>query len=724
MSFLQALTESLKAVPTAILLASLPESIPEAGGERGVVTLRSIEHIFGRTEALWKPVAVEEAFEIVRRRLFNTIPDQVNLEETCRGYADLYISNKNDFPEETQETRYFERLKQSYPIHPEVFDRLYEDWSCLDNFQRTRGVLQLMAKVIHKLWTDGNTEPLIMPASIPLADANIQNEVIKYLSQGWNPVLTKDVDGSNSEPVLIERAEPRFGQAQVCRRLTRTIFLGSAPHAAALSTSRTSRGIDLKRILLGVAQPGQVLGVYIDAMKRLIDRLHYLNSADNRLFWFDTSPNLRREMEDRKRRFNDKDDVVPVIKDQLQRLLSNGCFDGIHIFTRSDDIPDDYSLRLVILPPDAYYQRSGVSLAIGGTPNSDGAKKILTTRGEQPRLKQNRLIFLAADGDVIGRLKDHVLTLLAWESINKDIQVLNLDQYQNRQAKTGFEDAKKSLDRIVKETYKWLLVPEQDKVPGDKFEHFTINPSVPSIVEEVERILKENEHLITGWAPIHLHNLLKKWFWKEDVKEVRAKDVWHSTCCYLYLPRLKNENTFSNAINAGAESRDFFGLAYGKEGDEYIGFSYGKPMTPVFDSSLLLIDSLWAAEYQSKKVVIVDPPDDPQPGTGGTATGSTTGGSGTTPPGSGSSGTTPPTPKPVQYKKRFYGRVNLKPTRAKADFATIVEEIVLHLINNPTVTASIKIEIEADCLEGFDEATQRTIKENCNTLKFDLSEFE
>ncbi len=260
-------------------------------------------------------------------------------------------------------------------------------------------------------------------------------------------------------------------------------------------------------------------------------------------------------------------------------------------------------------------------------------------------------------------------------------------------------------------------------MPGDKFEPFTINPSVPNIVEEIERILKENEHLITQWAPIHLHNLLKRWFWKDDVKEVRAKDIWHSTCCYLYLPRLKNENTFSNAINAGAESRDFFGLAYGKDGDEYVGFSYGKPMTPVFDSSLLLIDPLWAVEFQSKKAVIVDPPDDPQPGTGGTGTGGTAGGDGTTPPGGGSGGTQPP-PKPVQYKKRFYGRIELNPVKAKSDFATIVEEIVLHLINSPTVTASIKIEIEADCLEGFDEATQRTIKENCNTLKFDLSEFE
>ena len=28
------------------------------------------------------------------------------------------------------------------PIHPEMFDRLYNDWSTLDKFQRTRGVLR------------------------------------------------------------------------------------------------------------------------------------------------------------------------------------------------------------------------------------------------------------------------------------------------------------------------------------------------------------------------------------------------------------------------------------------------------------------------------------------------------------------------------------------------------------------------------------------------------
>ncbi|MBF0104316.1 MAG: ATP-binding protein [Deltaproteobacteria bacterium] len=140
LSFIQAMTEALKAVPNAVLLASLPESDKEAGGQRGINALRALEHNFARTQAIWKPVATEEAFEIVRRRLFSNISNKQAAEKVCRAFADCYTANSDDFPNETQESRYYERLVHAYPIHPEVFDRLYEDWSTLDNFQRTRGV--------------------------------------------------------------------------------------------------------------------------------------------------------------------------------------------------------------------------------------------------------------------------------------------------------------------------------------------------------------------------------------------------------------------------------------------------------------------------------------------------------------------------------------------------------------------------------------------------------
>jgi hypothetical protein len=51
---------------------------------------------------------------------------------------------------------------------PEIFDRLYEDWATLERFQRIRGVLRLMAAVIHELWMANDASLLIMPGSIPL----------------------------------------------------------------------------------------------------------------------------------------------------------------------------------------------------------------------------------------------------------------------------------------------------------------------------------------------------------------------------------------------------------------------------------------------------------------------------------------------------------------------------------------------------------------------------
>src|SRR5262245_52110548 len=540
LSFLQALTEALKAVPTAVLLASLPESDKEAGSQRGINALRTLEHYFARMQALWKPVATEEAFEIVRRRLFTAMADTQAPTAVCRAYADFYVANSADVPHETQESRYVERLMQAYPIHPEVFDRLYEDWSTLDSFQRTRGVLKLMAKVIYRLWNDGNNDLLIMPGSLPLYDADTRNEAIYYLPQGWDPVLERDIDGERAETTALENRDTRLGAVQACRRAARTVFLGSAP----TTPNQMVRGIETEHVVLGCAQPGQQTGVFKDALRRLSDHLHYLNSANNR-FWFDTRPNLRREMEERKRRFQDEDDVVPAIRERLQKSFATGVFGGVHVFTPSGDVPDDWSLRLIVLPPDAPFSCQEERLW------KPAADAFLKRRGDQPRHQQNRLLFLAADYDSVGRLKDQVRSLLAWQSIVTDYRETRivLDNLMARNAETALSQAQTSVQRMIRETYKWVLAPMQEARPGKglseiQWEHFALTPNAPDFTQEIVRVLKDNELLITDWAPVHLANMLKTWFWKADVPEVSALEVWQKTCQYLYLPRLQDDAVF------------------------------------------------------------------------------------------------------------------------------------------------------------------------------------
>lgn len=723
LSFVQALTEALKAVPNAVLLASLPESDKEAGSQRGVKALAALSHYFGRVQALWKPVGSEEAFEIVRRRLFSDVSDRLTAESVCRAFADYYIENSTDFPRETQESRYFDRLMHAYPIHPEVFDRLYEDWSSLDNFQRTRGVLKFMAKVIHRLWKDNDRDPLIMPGSFPLADADARNDLIYYLPQGWDPVVERDVDGDRAETTEIENKDTRLGSVQACRRAARAIFLGSAPSTA----NQMVRGIELERIALGVAQPGQQVGLYRDALRRLHDRLHYLNSANNR-FWFDTRPNLRREMEERKRRFQDKEDVFPIVRERLHKALASTSFGGIHIFTSSGDVPDDWQLRLVVLPPDAGYSRSGQNLAF------ERAADILKQRGELPRFKKNRLIFLAADFDSVSRLKDQVRSTMAWQSIVSDIKEmkLNLDQFQAKQASKSLEDANEALRRMIREAYKWILAPVQEARPGKGlseviWEPFALNPGSFNFSQDIDRILVENELLITEWAPIHLSRMLKDWFWKEGVKEVSALDVWKQTCQQLYLPRLKDDTVFQMTLGNGAASDDFFGFAQGKDEDKYMGFSFGRRTSLIMDSSLLLLEPSLAVGYRkvleeieaAKAVQSESDADENGRKYPSTSPSSSRAAEALPNDLSNKAGTAQPA-----LKKRFYGSLELDPILAKAKFADVVDEVIQQFSARTGVKVRVSIEIEADSALGFDDGLQRAVKENCNVLKFKLADFE
>src|SRR5262249_47951909 len=148
-------------VRNAMVLASLPESKMEVGDDHGQQALDAIQKLFGRIEAVWKPVGTEEAYEIVRRRLFGPVQSEKSRDEVCRAFADLYGPDADKFPAEARDGGYLRQLKASYPIHPEVFQRLYEEWSSLPKFQRTRGVLRLMARIVHSLWRSDSRDFLI-----------------------------------------------------------------------------------------------------------------------------------------------------------------------------------------------------------------------------------------------------------------------------------------------------------------------------------------------------------------------------------------------------------------------------------------------------------------------------------------------------------------------------------------------------------------------------------
>jgi predicted AAA+ superfamily ATPase len=724
-SFVQALTEAAKLVPTAVVLASLPESDPrkgtgnvQVGGERGLLALRSLEDVFGRVQALWKPVATEEAFEIVRRRLFEPIKDQKGRDHVCRAFADAYIAEGAKLPSETQEGRYLNRLAQAYPIHPEVFDRLYEDWSTIDGFQRTRGVLKLMAKVIARLWKADNKDLLILPGSLPLDNGDVRNEMIYPLSPGWDPVIESDIDGDRAETTELEGKEPRFGQVNAARRVARTLFLGTAPSSVA--TKPGIRGLDRGRVLLGCLQPGQTAAVYSDALNRLADRLHYLNSsgdktADATRFWFDTRANLRREMEDRKRRFDDKTDVQKRIEEVVKKLFANvPLFEGIHVFTPHADVPDDSALRLVVLSPERWFMKDASHQA------EDTVHEFLRSHGAQPRHRANRLLFIAADHAVLNRLRDATRVALAWESIvaSAEKKELTIDLNQLDQARKEAKAACDVLPRAARECFKWLLCPVQDEATATKptIEPFPLNTSSGNAADEVRRVCRENELVIEEWSPIHLRGKLKELYWKADKAAVSAATFWEDSQRYLYLPRLKSRDVLAAVIRSGAVSHDFFGIAYGLSDGKYEGFQFGYGNVS-FDETLLLIEPETAKQYaiEQKKLKVVVPP-----GAGKDAGGGTGDTKVLVEPGKKNGGGPTPTPKP----KSFRGSVEVNAALAKSRLVSIADEVIALLASDANATIRITLEIDAEFPQGASETIKRGVSENATSLGFKTKDWE
>jgi len=708
LTFLQALTEAARAARSCMVVASIPESAIEIGGEGGRAALERIEHTFGRMEAIWTPVGALEGFEIVRRRLFKPIRDERAREQICEAFRDLYETRASDFPAEVRQPEYMERMRAAFPIHPEIFDRLYEEWGTLERFQKTRGVLRLMACAIHQLWKQGDSAPMILPGSIALDATRVRDELTQYLPDGWKSVVEGDVDGDRSEPCRIDQENPRFGQTMAARKVARTIFLGSAPSVK----GQTVRGIEEVRVRLGAAQPGENVAVYNDALARLMQRLTHLYSGNSR-YWYDLPANLRRTVEDRAGRI-EEDEVHDEIVIRLKKLKDRGDFRGVHVELRNAEIPDEQEARLVVMPPRAPHTSKGLD-----SPAEAAARDILEKRGEIPRRWRNMLVFVAADAGSIENLDREVRQYMAWKSVIADTDTLNLDAHQQRQGKDSLGRADEIVTRKLGDAYSWLIVPTQHGANEQTWQVVRLAGGSDSVIAKAAKKAKGDEHLIAKWSPALLRMELDRWLWK-DAQHLAVRKLWEYLCTYCYLPRLASLDVLKEAIREGLRSRDYFGYATSvSPAGRYEGLIFGAdaPNIYVDEQSVLIKPDIALAQVEAdalKEGVAVAHVTHAPPSSGGTAAA----------PGGPLTRKVDLPPPPATRAVRFFGSARLDATRFGRDIDRIGQEVIQHISSLVGADVELTLEIHARVPDGFPDSVVRIVSENCRTLKFSQHGFE
>jgi predicted AAA+ superfamily ATPase len=723
-TFAQALSEAAKAAKQTLLVVSIPASESphqradqgvtdiEVGGERGREALARLKNAIGRVEASWRPASPDEGFEIVRRRLFQPLSgDQfIARDAVARAFVDLYASQQQEFPAECREADYERRIKMAYPIHPEMFDRLYSDWSTLDKFQRTRGVLRLMAAVIHCLWERQDSNLLILPGTIPVEDQQVQFELTRYLEDHWVPVIEKDVDGANSLPLSLDRANPNLGRYSACRRVSRTIYMGSAP------TLRAShRGIEDRQVKLGCVQPGETVATFGDGLRRLTDSATYLY-VDGKRYWYSTQPTVTRLADDRAGQLTEDQVADEIVKRLRGEASARADFSKVHTCARSSDIPDEREARLVILGPDFPHTNRD-----DNSPARREAAAILESRGTAPRNYKNTLVFLAGDTNRLRELEQAVRQFLAWSSIWDDRVTLNLDQFQLRQAETKKKSADEAVDLRITETYHWLLVPSQPDPKGEQAWTDLKLQGHDRLAARAAKKLKNEEALVVQMGAIRLRTELDRIpLWTGN--HVNIKQLSEYMARYLYLPRLRDENVLLAAIQEGVSNLAWqtetfaYAESWDQQRQRYQGLRAAKSTRIIVDDRSLLVNPE-AAAAQMAKDTQAEPTAPGPPGPGGN-------GPTTVEPGTGRLATVSPPAVTTPRLSRFHGSVPVDPLRLGRDAARIAEEVVQHLTGLVGAKVEITIEIHAELPDGAGDKLVRDVTENCRTLKFTDYGFE
>ena len=445
-----------------------------------------------------------------------------------------------------------------------------------------------------------------------------------------------------------------------------------------------------------MAHPGESPALFTEALKALSERLVYFHAEGDR-YWFETRPSLNRMAQDRAAAVS-REEALMELEERLRAWAKGrpALFQGVHAAPAgSGEVPDEPSLRLVVLSPRTPYAK-------GGSEAERWAREVLEGRGRAPRRYRNTLLFLAPEAVLVPDLEEAARQYLAWRSIWEDRESLNLGAADVRQVESRLRQAEDTLRLRLEEAYRHLLVFHQPdpKAPGLEVDALRLLGSGNPLERAASKA--QNEGLVlVRWHPEFLGETLARYgFWEVAEPEgvLSLRRLWEDLASYLYLPRLKDEGVLLATVAQGVKEGRF-GYAERLEGGVPKGVVLGEEVAPSLGGYLLKPEV--AARFLREK-------------TGGDVPPSPDG------KGDDEEVPVPPPPRPSR-PRRFYLKKTLRMESLLPEVRALAEEVLLHLYKEGGVRLEVVLEAHAEAPEGFPEDLERVLRENSRVLGAEAS---
>ncbi|MFB6187985.1 MAG: DUF499 domain-containing protein [Halobacteriaceae archaeon] len=441
-------------------------------------------------------------------------------------------------------------------------DTLYDQWGSMPDFQRTRGVLRFLAKVVSDQYQQQHDTPLIQPGQLNMANESVRDETLDYLEEGWDSVIGSDIAGEDSKSAQIDRQMGGvYHNKRVTQSLAASLFLFS-------QGGGQQQGATLERLRLGVLQPGMDTPLIADAISRCENTFFYLYEEDG-FYRFTKKPNLNRVIADYESNV-DEDDKIREIRDGFDEVIGESCF-TTHIWpSESGDVPDDHELRLAVLPP-------GKPMDAGATDTMGHVREIWENHKEEFRQYKNSVVFVAADAGSVSDLMSAATTKAALREIRASQSVMNdLDEEQMENFDQRVENAESALPKEIRNVYREAAVPKDSDLKRISFDA-SILSSDKGIDELLQEDMQEKDLLLSSLDP----NLIASDYWDiwpeengDKADHINTTQLWEHFGQLTQLPMLESEKVLRECIARGVDEEGVFGYATYSDEDGYENLTF------------------------------------------------------------------------------------------------------------------------------------------------------
>lgn len=519
-SFMQELTEAVSGTDNCVLIATLPASAQElAASPISAQILTALENRITRVGANMKPVEDDEIFEVVRRRLFETPGDSAEIEKVISAYTHLYQSLFADLPGYAVQGEYKEKLRKSYPFHPELIDMFRLRWASNPFFQRTRGVLRILAAIVSDLWKRQGSlvgsHSLIHTCDVNFANIDALTSQITILNGPmWDSVINADVSGTSSNAFRIDNEVAGLGAYNITQGIASTVLLGT------FGSQGQNKGVNVAEIKLGMVKPDSFNHNDINsALDRLEGAAHYLyySTTGQKKYWFHTKPNINILINQAKSDVSNPNAEAEIIKRINEKTRFINLFNVL--VNPAEDIAEQTKPTLIILSPKHVANPDVVN---GKT--RPVIERMATKKGASERIYRNTMLFLLCSEIGIAKLKSDVTDYLSCLKISSDYQS-QLDAEQRKDLDKRIKEASGQVDSSLVAAYS-IVLKYSVKNGIDKLVIKQFKDSFESqINNNVITALKDEEWLLesVGLGTLRNNNLLPT---KEQA--IKAKDVYEA----------------------------------------------------------------------------------------------------------------------------------------------------------------------------------------------------